>query len=63
MGVVGFHPALLPNNRGRHPLIWAKALGLDKSEEFSLIKPHPSLKFLTYHLLMKMTYGFMTNLT
>ena len=31
MGVVGFHPALLPNNRGRHPLIWAKALGLDKS--------------------------------
>ena len=31
MGVVGFHPTLLPNNRGRHPLIWAKALGLDKS--------------------------------
>ena len=31
MGVVGFHPALLPNNRGRHPLIWAKALGLEKS--------------------------------
>jgi len=31
MGVVGFHPTLLPNNRGRHPLIWAKALGLEKS--------------------------------
>ena len=31
MGVVGFHPALLPNNRGRHPLIWAKVLGLEKS--------------------------------
>ena len=31
MGVIGFHPALLPNNRGRHPLIWAKALGLEKS--------------------------------
>lgn len=31
MGVVGFHPALLPNNRGRHPLIWAKILGLEKS--------------------------------
>ena len=31
MGVVGFHPTLLPNNRGRHPLIWAKALGLKKS--------------------------------
>jgi methionyl-tRNA formyltransferase len=31
MGVIGFHPALLPNNRGRHPLIWAKVLGLTKS--------------------------------
>lgn len=30
-GVVGFHPALLPNNRGRHPLIWAKVLGLKKT--------------------------------
>ncbi|MCK5099418.1 MAG: hypothetical protein KAR45_15020, partial [Desulfobacteraceae bacterium] len=28
MGIVGFHPALLPKNRGRHPLIWA--LILDK---------------------------------
>ncbi len=27
MGVVGFHPAALPANRGRHPLIWALALG------------------------------------
>ncbi len=31
MGVVGVHPALLPQNRGRHPLIWALALGLKKS--------------------------------
>ena len=30
-GVIGFHPSLLPNNRGRHPLIWAKVLGLRKS--------------------------------
>ena len=28
MGVVGFHPAALPINRGRHPLIWALVLGL-----------------------------------
>lgn len=28
MGSVGFHPAPLPYNRGRHPLIWALALGL-----------------------------------
>ena len=31
MGVVGFHPAKLPENRGRHPLIWALVLGLNKS--------------------------------
>lgn len=28
MGVVGYHPAWLPDHRGRHPLIWALALGL-----------------------------------
>ena len=27
-GVVGYHPAMLPRNRGRHPIIWALALGL-----------------------------------
>jgi len=27
-GVLGFHPARLPRNRGRHPIIWALALGL-----------------------------------
>ncbi len=27
-GVVGFHPAELPYNRGRHPIIWALFLGL-----------------------------------
>ncbi len=31
MGVVGYHPAKLPQNRGRHPLIWAMVLGLTKS--------------------------------
>ena len=31
MGVVGYHPALLPKNRGRHPLIWALTLGLNVS--------------------------------
>jgi methionyl-tRNA formyltransferase len=30
-GVVGFHPAALPKNRGRHPLIWALALGLEQT--------------------------------
>lgn len=31
LGVVGFHPAFLPRNRGRHPLIWALALGLKET--------------------------------
>lgn len=31
LGVIGFHPAALPANRGRHPLIWALVLGLKKT--------------------------------
>ena len=31
MGVIGFHPTLLPRNRGRHPLIWALVLGLKQT--------------------------------
>ncbi len=31
MGVIGYHPAKLPQNRGRHPLLWALVLGLKKS--------------------------------
>lgn len=30
-GVIGFHPAALPANRGRHPLIWALVLGLEET--------------------------------
>ncbi|MEK4761871.1 formyltransferase family protein [Viridibacillus sp. FSL E2-0187] len=30
-GAVGYHPALLPQNRGRHPIIWALALGLNET--------------------------------
>ncbi|WP_342508844.1 formyltransferase family protein [Sporosarcina sp. FSL K6-2383] len=28
-GAIGYHPALLPANRGRHPIIWALVLGLE----------------------------------
>ncbi len=31
VGTIGSHPALLPRNRGRHPLIWAIANGLTRS--------------------------------
>lgn len=30
-GVIGFHPAKLPENRGRHPIIWALVLGLEET--------------------------------
>lgn len=30
-GVVGFHPAKLPFNRGRHPIIWTLCLGLSET--------------------------------
>lgn len=28
LGCIGLHPSLLPENRGRHPIIWTIALGL-----------------------------------
>jgi methionyl-tRNA formyltransferase len=31
LGVVGFHPAALPHNSGRHPEIWALVLGLTET--------------------------------
>jgi methionyl-tRNA formyltransferase len=31
LGIIGYHPTLLPGNRGRHPIIWALALGLNKT--------------------------------
>ena len=29
--LIGFHPAKLPSNRGRHPIIWALILGLQET--------------------------------
>lgn len=29
--VIGYHPAMLPKNRGRHPIIWALVLGLEET--------------------------------
>ena len=31
LGVIGFHPAALPANRGRDPIIWALVLGLQET--------------------------------
>jgi methionyl-tRNA formyltransferase len=40
LGIVGFHPASLPANRGRHPLIWALALGLPQIASTFFIMDH-----------------------
>jgi methionyl-tRNA formyltransferase len=29
--VIGYHPSLLPKNRGRHPIVWALARGLEET--------------------------------
>ena len=31
IGVIGFHPAELPRNRGRHPIVWSLVLGLKRT--------------------------------
>ena len=31
IATLGYHPAALPENRGRHPIVWALALGLQKT--------------------------------
>ena len=31
LGVLGFHPAPLPANRGRHPIVWTIVLGLEET--------------------------------
>lgn len=31
IGVIGYHPALLPRGRGRHPIIWTLVLGLKET--------------------------------
>ena len=42
LGVVGFHPTALPENRGRHPLIWSLVLGLEETaSSFFFMKEGP----------------------
>ena len=36
-GIIGNHPAELPYNRGRHPIIWALALGLESTASTFLL--------------------------
>lgn len=58
MGVIGFHPARLPQNRGRHPIVWALALGLGETAStfFFIDKGADSGDILSQRVL-KISYG------
>ena len=34
IGSIGYHPAKLPMNRGRHPIIWSLVLGLKNNQSY-----------------------------
>ncbi len=42
IGAIGYHPADIPSNKGRHPIIWSLALGLKKAAStFFLMNEKP----------------------
>ena len=53
LGVIGYHPAELPFNRGRHPLIWALVLGLERTAStfFRMDEGADSGDILSQHLI------------
>jgi methionyl-tRNA formyltransferase len=63
-GVIGFHPAKLPLNRGRHPIIWALALGLDETAStfFKMDEGADSGPILTQELISISTEDNATSL-
>lgn len=56
-GIVGFHPAELPNNRGRHPIIWTLALGLEQTAStFFMIDEEADAGDIVSQMLIKVEY-------
>ena len=53
LGVIGYHPAELPLNRGRHPLIWALVLGLERTAStfFKMDEGADSGDILSQHII------------
>ena len=47
LGVIGYHPAKLPENRGRHPLIWALCLGLKETASTFFFAISFTISFVT----------------
>ena len=52
LGIIGFHPTDLPQNRGRHPLIWSLVLGLNETASSFFFRP--SRKALTGPLCVRL---------
>lgn len=52
-GCIGLHPAELPNNKGRHPIIWTLVLGLKKTActFFEMIEEADAGRILSQELI------------
>ena len=57
LGVLGYHPAYLPKNRGRHPIIWALVLGLkETASTFFFINKFADSGDILNQKVIKITY-------
>ncbi len=55
-GIIGYHPTKLPQNRGRHPLIWALALGLkETASTFFFMDEGPDSGDIVHQEIVKIT--------
>lgn len=59
IGSIGYHPADIPNNKGRHPIIWCLALGLKKTAStFFLMNEKPDSGKIISKKFLKMNKNF-----
>ena len=57
-GFIGYHPSLLPKNRGRHPLIWALNLGLKQTgSSFFFLKKNADSGNIVSQKKIKINYS------
>jgi methionyl-tRNA formyltransferase len=56
-GAVGYHPAALPSNRGRHPIIWTLALGLkETASTFFFLNEAPDAGDIISQVMVPVSY-------
>ncbi|WP_135081379.1 formyltransferase family protein [Terasakiella sp. SH-1] len=57
IAAIGYHPAALPKNRGRHPLIWALVLGLEETaSSFFIMENKPDEGALVHQIPIKIKF-------